>query len=65
VLDRRSGAQVYAPDWSGVDQFAADHSSSGRGLGDVLHSLAQAFGLRRCAPCARRQAVANAWTPWR
>lgn len=58
----RSGDQVLSMDWGGVQHFAADHSS---GLGNLVHSLTRMFGIKRCAPCAARQAALNAYTPWR
>jgi hypothetical protein len=65
VHDTRTGQQVRVPDENGVHQFAADHSGSGRGLGDLVHKAADAVGAKRCAPCARRQAILNSiWDPF-
>jgi hypothetical protein len=65
VNDTRSGQQVHVADQNGVHQFAADHSSNGGGLGDLVHRAASAVGAKRCAPCAQRQAVLNSiWSPF-
>jgi len=65
VRDSRTGETVYCDNEDCVHQFAADHSSNGRGLGDLLHRAASALGFKRCGECAKRQVTANVWTPWR
>lgn len=65
VHDQRTGQTIQCPTEDCVHQFAADHSSNGRGLGDYVHRAAQAVGAERCAPCARRQAILNSlWSPF-
>jgi len=64
VRDSRDGQEYYAPTWEAVQQFAADHSSSGRGLGDLFHKITSFFGVKRCGDCAHRQVQGNAWSPW-
>jgi len=63
VRDARTGETVWAPDESGVHQFAADRSGRGRGLGDFVHGITSRLGIRRCGSCAQRQAWLNARTP--
>jgi hypothetical protein len=62
VEDRRTNRRVWARNAAALHQFAADHSSRGRGLGDLVHAVASALGFRRCDSCAERQARLNAWT---
>lgn len=42
-----------------VHAFAADQT---RGLGTTIHRVTSKFGIKRCTPCARRQAMLNALT---
>jgi hypothetical protein len=65
VHDQRTGQTQQCPNEECVHQFAADHSSSGRGLGDMIHRATKALGFKRCGECAKRQVTANVWTPWR
>jgi hypothetical protein len=64
VHDSRSNATIFCADESCIHQFAADHSSNGRGLGDLFHKIAQKLGFSRCDECAKRQVTGNVWTPW-
>lgn len=70
VEDTRTGEQAYAADASGIESFAADHSSApGQvGLGDAIASvakpIAQALGFDPgCSPCAQRQQTLNLLFP--
>jgi hypothetical protein len=65
IHDTRTNQQVQAPNEDAVHQFAAEHSSSGRGLGDLVHKAASAVGAKRCGECAQRQAILNSiWDPF-
>lgn len=69
LIDTRSGQTYYACCPDALHQSAADLSGSKThvGLGDVLHSVAKFFGLRRCSSCADRHIAANRAVPrlWR
>lgn len=62
--DSRTGETIFCPTEGAIHQFAADHSSRGRGLGDLFHKVAKKLGFERCDDCAERQVEANIWTPW-
>ncbi len=70
VTDTRTGEEAWAETASGVEAFAADHSSGvgQRGLGDLVASVAKpiasAVGLDPgCTPCAKRQQTLNLLFP--
>lgn len=46
-----------------LTQWVADHSARPTHipLGDWVHVVTKALGLKRCTPCAERQAKLNNW----
>jgi hypothetical protein len=69
VRDTRTGEAAHAPTRDAVARFAADHSARPGygGLGDAVHAMTSAVGVKPCTPCAARQARLNALVPglWR
>jgi hypothetical protein len=68
--DTRTGETAYASDPSGIEAFAADHSSSHGhgGLGDAValfaKPIASALGMDpECTPCAEKQQTLNLLFP--
>jgi hypothetical protein len=62
IVDTRTNEQWEVPTIDHVHQIAADRSSQqgAVGLGDLVHRATSALGIKRCAPCAKRQAALNA-----
>ena len=48
---------------SEMSQWVADHSArpTPMPLGDGVHKVTSMLGIKRCEPCAERQAKLNAW----
>lgn len=65
AMNERTGQQVFAPNMTGVHEFAADSAAApGRmGAGDVVARAASALGIQKCTPCAARQAALNRMIP--
>jgi hypothetical protein len=61
VRNVKTGAQFFASNMGGVHAFAADNSS---GLGTAVHKATSAMGIKRCEPCAKRQAAMNGLFRW-
>lgn len=63
ALDQRDGFLVNSATWDGVIQFAADRSvQKGKtGIGNLIKGVTSLFGVKRCTPCAKRQAELNQW----
>lgn len=62
VVDTRTNERWSVPTMDHVHQIAADRSAKqgAVGLGDLVHRATSAIGMKRCTPCAKRQAALNA-----
>lgn len=69
VTNTRSGQQIRATTNIQVHEFAAAaaRGQGHYGAGDAVAAAAQRLGFKKCAPCAKRQAMLNAMAPnlWR
>lgn len=65
VSDTRTGERARVRTVAEVRAFALAHSGDpGKvGLGDAVHAVTRAIGLKACPPCMRRKAALNRLVP--
>ena len=63
ALNERTGERAYVANETQLHEFAARaaRAGKGKGLGDLVAGVASALGIKKCAPCAKRQAMMNRW----